>query len=62
MISLLLLVSNRDDSYRDDKKYANSQLLCFSGSKNLKMFYHNFDANYTFSVLGLILTAAFYIF
>ena len=31
--SLLLLVGNRDDSNRDDKKYANSHLLCFLEAK-----------------------------
>ena len=28
-----LLVGNRDDSNRDDKKYANSHLLCFLEAK-----------------------------
>ena len=31
--SLLLLVGNRDDSNRDDKRYANSHLLCFLEAK-----------------------------
>ena len=31
--SLLLLVGYRDDSNRDDKKYANSHLLCFLEAK-----------------------------
>ena len=47
------LVGNRDDSNRDEKSM---ETLIYSK----KCLYHNIDANNTFSVLGLILIAAFY--
>ena len=50
--SLLLLVGNRDDSNRDDKKYANSHLLCFLKAKTYTCFHNNIEAYDTYSVFG----------
>ena len=50
--SLLLLVCNRNDSNRDDRKYAYSYLLYILEEKNLKCLHSNIDAYDTFSALG----------
>ena len=60
--SLLLLVGNEGDSNRNDKMYENSHLPCYLEAKMCSCLYHNIDANNTFSVLGLILIAAFQFF
>ena len=61
--SLLLLVGDRDDSNRDDKKYANSHLLCFLEAKTYICLHSNNDAYIHIMIhvqcLNIILISAF---
>ena len=51
-ISLLVLVSYRDDSNRDDKKYANSHLLCFLEAKTFKCLPNIIESHHTYMAFG----------
>ena len=46
------MVGNRDDSNRDDKKYANSHLLCFLNAKTETCLHNNIEAYATYPVFG----------
>ena len=45
-------MSNRDDSNSDDKKYANSHLLCFLEANTFKCLLNNIEAHHTYIVFG----------
>ena len=50
---MLLLVSNRDDNNSDDKKYANSHLLCFLEANTFKCLPNNIEAHHTYIVFWI---------
>ena len=49
-----MLVSNRDDSNRDDKTYVNYHLICCPEEKTLNSLHNNIEAHHTYLVFGFL--------